>query len=273
MAASSTEFTAIILAGGSGKRLWPLSTEERPKQFLTIFGGKSLLRQTYDRLKGLADSVRVITAARLKRETERELKGIPKRDIIGEPMKRDTGAAVALGAGLVKAGVVGFFPADQLVGNDKRFAKCVRKAIAMAKKRDVIVTIGIKPTSPSTAFGYIDPQGGKFVEKPSLPKARSYVRRGYLWNAGIFIAKSSVLRETIARYAPKLAKVKLADYPKLPKISFDYAVMEKLDEVAVVKGDFGWDDVGSYAALARHFPDRLDANGNLIINGVMVPRR
>lgn len=271
MAASSTEFTAILLAGGSGKRLWPLSTAKRPKQFLTIFGGKSLLRQAYDRLKGLADSIRVITAARLKRDTERE--GIPRRDIIGEPMKRDTGAAVALGAGLVKEGVVGFFPADQLVENARRFAKCVREAIAIAKKRDVIVTIGIKPTSPSTAFGYIDPRGGKFVEKPSLAKARSYVRRGYLWNAGIFIAKSSVLRETIARYAPKLAKVKLADYPKLPKISFDYAVMEKLDEIAVVKGDFGWDDVGSYAALARHFPDKLDANGNLIIDGVVVPRR
>lgn len=270
MAASSTDFKAIILAGGSGERFWPLSTPDRPKQFLRVFGGASLLRQGVDRLLTLVESrnVHVITAARLAAATRRELPELPRANVVGEPVRRDTCAAVALGVARAGEGVLGFFPADQLVGDPARFRKAIRSAIARARKSDAIVTIGIKPTYPATSFGYVDPKSGTFVEKPDLRLAKSYIGKGYLWNAGMFIARSEVFRAAFAACAPEFTKVRLTDYPKLPKVSFDYAVMERFSRVEVVAGDFGWDDVGGYAAFDRHFPH--DRKGNVCIGACKV---
>lgn len=271
-------FKAVILAGGSGERFWPLSTAEKPKQFLRVFGGESLIRQSVRRLGKLVrpEDVYVVTSSALVAATRRELPELPRANVVGEPMRRDTGAAVALGVGIAGAAddvVVGFFPADQMVSNERAFAKSLRVAIGRASKSSSIVTIGIRPECPATGFGYVDPKTGHFVEKPDARRARSYLKRGFLWNAGMFIARARVFRAAFAAHAPAL--VPLAEfsakpprpaalkdaYAPLPRLSFDFAVMEKLSGVEVVEADCGWDDVGSYGAFDRYFPH--DSRGNV----------
>ena len=283
-------FKAIILAGGSGERFWPLSTPEKPKQFLRVFGGERLIRQSVSRLKGLVKpkDVFVITSKQLVAATRKELPELPKQNIIGEPMRRDTGAAIALGVGIAsirvgkgqkgpldrsvpkdpKDPILGFFSSDQLATNPEKFRKTVTAAIAKAKRKDAIVTIGIKPAYPATGFGYVNPKTGQFVEKPNEAKARQYLKKGYLWNAGMFIGRASVFADAIADHAPALVPLLSSrvsrlesSYEPLPRISFDFAVMEKLKNIEVVKGDFGWDDVGSYGAFDKYFPH--DARGNV----------
>lgn len=286
-------FKAVILAGGSGERFWPLSTPERPKQFLRVFGGESLIRQALARLDGLVapEDAFVVTTKSLVAATRKELPEVPKGNIIGEPMRRDTGAAVALGVGLAAQRgrkprlqaegeddpVIGFFSSDQMVANPKAFRKVVSKAVAIARRKPVIVTLGIKSTYPATCFGYISPKTRTFVEKPDAKTAKKYVKAGYLWNAGMFIARASTFRGAFAAHAPELERLtRLATdgtcgtgatgglaklYSALPKISFDYAVMEKSKNVEVVPGDFGWDDVGSFAAFDKYFPH--DSRGNV----------
>jgi len=274
-------FKAVILAGGSGERFWPLSTPERPKQFLRVFGGESLIRQSVSRLGGLVapNDVFVVTTKNLVAATRRELSEIPRGNIIGEPMRRDTGAAVALGVGLASGSesdpVIGFFSSDQMVASPRAFQKTVAKAVAIARRKAAIVTIGIKPDCPATGFGYISPKTRRFVEKPDAATAKKYVKSGYLWNAGMFIARASTFRAAFAAHAPELeslanigggartcAPARLAQlYGRLPKISFDYAVMEHAKNVEVVPGDFGWDDVGSFAAFDKYFPH--DSRGNV----------
>ena len=269
-----SDFKAIILAGGSGERFWPLSTPEKPKQFLNVFGGDSLIRQCVKRLNGLVkpQDVFVITSKALVAATRRELPELPKSNIVGEPMRRDTGAAVALGVGLAGEGVLGFFPSDQLATNPVRFRKAVAAAIAKAKGCDSIVTIGIRPDYPATQFGYVNPKTGAFVEKPNERKAKAYLKKGYLWNAGMFIGRADVFRTAFCAFAAdllplaspasRLSPASLSRlYESLPRISFDFAVMEKLKNVKVVKGDFGWDDVGSYGAFDKYFPH--DSRGNV----------
>ena len=266
---------AVIMAGGSGERFWPLSTPERPKQFLRIFDDESLLLKSVTRLGDLVapKDVYVITSRALTTATRRELPAVPKANVIGEPQGRDTGAAVALGVGVAGGAdddIIAFFPADHLIVDVPEFRRTLQKAIALARRVDTIVTIGIRPTRAATGFGYIDPKSGRFVEKPSAKRAADYLRRGYLWNAGMFIARAGVFRRAIAENAPALAALMslkvssarlAAAYAKLPRISFDYAVMEKLSRVEVVPGDFGWDDVGSFAAFDRHFAK--DSGGNV----------
>ena len=276
-----SDFKAIILAGGSGERFWPLSTPEKPKQFLRVFGGESLIRQSVNRLKGLVkpQDVFVITSKALVAATRKELPELPKANVIGEPMRRDTGAAVALGVGVAgrtggdagssgRNSVLGFFSSDQMVMNPLKFRKTVTAAIAKAKRKNAIVTIGIKPAYPATGFGYVNPKTGQFVEKPNEQKAKSYLKKGYLWNAGMFIGRAETFKAAFAAHAPALVPLFTSSvsrlkssYEPLPKISFDYAVMEKLKNVAVVKGDFGWDDVGSYGAFDKYFPH--DVRGNV----------
>lgn len=275
-------FKAVILAGGSGERFWPLSTPERPKQFLSVFGGESLIRQSVSRLGGLAgpEDTFVVTSHALAAATVAELPEFDRSHVVGEPMRRDTGPAVALGVGIAAPEgdpVVGFFPSDHLIGSPARFRATLRKAIALARKGESIVVIGIMPSYPATAFGYVDPVKGRFVEKPDLAKAKRYLKAGYLWNAGMFIARASVFRRALELCASALAGLAApggvsvralgAAYEPLPRISFDYAVMEHVSRgvgglgVAVVPGDFGWDDVGGYGAFDKYYPH--DADGNV----------
>ena len=271
-------FYAVILSGGSGERFWPLSTPERPKQFLSVFGGRSLLRQSVDRLKGVvpAENVLVVTGRALAKATRKELPEVPRRNILLEPCRRDTAAAVATACTAVEKlggedAVVAILTADHLMRDEKAFRRILSLAADAAAGSGDIVTMGVKPTYPATGFGYIKvgkPCGRvfraeKFVEKPDEATAKRYLRSGrYVWNAGMFVWKVSVMKAALAKYAPELVGITPKDYERLPRISFDYAVMEKAENVLVTSGDFGWDDVGTWTAADRHL--KTDGRRNAI---------
>lgn len=280
---------AFILAGGRGERFWPLSTFKRPKQFVSLFGGKPLLAHAVERLAGLvpAERIHIITSADLVPATRDALPCLPESNILGEPVGRDTAAAVALACGVVRAkdpqGVVAILPADPLIGDVPAFRAALADACAVAAREPVIATLGIAPTFPATGYGYIecgDPLEAsettpmrhvrRFVEKPDLATAQAYLATGaFVWNAGMFIWRAEVMAEAFRRHAPQWlplidAPTRMAEvYPILPKLSVDYAIMEKSDNLVVARGDFGWDDVGTLPALARQFP--ADTEGNVTI--------
>ena len=291
---------AVILAGGGGERFWPFSTPERPKQFLDVFGGGSLLRRTFLRILPCVPPERtfVITGADFAAATRAELPELPPENIVGEPCRRDTAAACALACALVakKGGrdaVAAVLPADHLVADEPAFRRTLADAAAAASRTDAIVTIGIAPEAPSTGFGYIQRGGDaglglgtpvaralRFAEKPDLASAKAYLASGeYLWNAGLFVWRAETLAREFAK-RPALAALAAAVeaapegglegtlaamYPGLERISFDYAIMEHAPSVLVCRGDFGWDDVGTWEALRRHMP--ADADGNVAVGG------
>ncbi len=277
---------AFILAGGRGERFWPLSTFHRPKQFVTLFEGKPLIAHAVERLTGLvpAERIYVITSADLVPATQTALPELPAENILGEPMGRDTAAAVALACGIVTKrdpeGVVAILTADHLMADVPAFRSVLADAYAVAAQHEAIVTIGIAPTFPATGYGYIECADAlegsvatpfrkvrRFVEKPDLVTAQAYLETGaFVWNAGMFIWRASVMATAFRNHAPQwLPLVEAPEtmetlYPTLPKLSIDYAIMEKSDNLLVARGDFGWDDVGSLTALAEHFPKDVDGN-------------
>ena len=293
----SSPVYAIILAGGNGERFWPLSDPERPKQFVDLFGGKTLIRHAVDRLAGFVPPERtiVITNERLVRMTRSALPMVPAANIYGEPCRRDTAAAVATACGLIKRlggeDAVGcVLAADHLIEPADKFRRVLEDAVFAAEKTDAIVTLGIKPTSPATGYGYIEAgekiaaktktafnRVKRFVEKPDLKTAKKYLAKGnFRWNAGMFIWKATVLERAFREHAPDLAimidavsaakdlkRLLKREYSALRAISFDYAVMEKATNVVVAECPFDWDDVGSWTAVGRHFA--ADSDGNVIV--------
>lgn len=292
---------AVIMAGGNGERFWPLSTPERPKQFLDLFGARALIRQAVDRLEGLIPPERtfVVTAGRFVARTREVLPMLPPENIVGEPCRRDTAPAAATACGLVlKAGgpdAVGcILTADQLIAPAEAFRATLADAIAAAARTGAIVTMGLVPTRPETGFGYIEcgPRVDfgtrtvfhdvrRFVEKPNMETARFYLATGgFLWNAGMFIWTAAALRAAIREHAPDLAPlveaVAAGDparavrdlYPGLRAISFDFAVMERAKKILVAESRFDWDDVGSWTAVEHHFPQ--DAAGNTALGATLL---
>ncbi len=284
---------AVILAGGKGVRLWPESREARPKQLCNFFGDKSMLEHTIERLVVTgSDKVMVVTNQAQVGMIRSSLgKDYLKRvEIVGEPRGRNT--APALGLALARYWpeqsdeVVGIFPADHYVTDQLAFTAVVSQAVAAARE-NYLVTIGIQPEYPETGYGYIQKSDtviagidGAFVvrafkEKPDPKTARSYLESGgYLWNAGIFIGKVGLLVEEYSRYLPEIYQYiesgyekYLANYENLPEISIDYGIAEKSSRVAVVEGDFGWSDVGSWKALAELLPG--DERGNVLLGDVV----
>ena len=291
----SNPIYALILAGGSGERFWPLSRRNRPKQLLRLVSERTLLEKTIARLEGLVPSDRILILTNVDQEKAVRdlLKAFPKQNIIAEPAKRDTAAAVALGAGWVAArdhaATMLVLPVDHVIVDRAAFQETMKTAAAAAEETGALVTIGIKPTWACPGFGYIE-QGEpvrlrgdgtiavhhvvRFREKPNTDLAESFLRKGnFRWNAGMFVwSVATVLRE-FNRHAPELAdfisqvrtpkeleKILRERFPKLPRISFDYAIMEKADRVLVVEASFDWDDVGSWQAVARYF--KKDEHGN-----------
>lgn len=292
---------AVILAGGSGERFWPLSTKARPKQFISLFGGRPLLSLAVERLAGFVPNERIfiITAQHLVDDTATAAWNIPRSNIIGEPCKRDTAPAIAVACGLVMArdpeGVVCILTADQLMSDVETFRTTLMDATKVARQEKSVVTIGIQPTHPATGFGYIEAdtplniaktvtlfnKAKRFVEKPDAYTAARYIESGrFFWNAGMFIWRTDTMRDALATYAPDLAdlceriaqvalspenldQVMRQTYPHLRSISIDYAVMEHLDNIIMARGAFGWDDVGSWPSLAGHFT--ADQDGNVIV--------
>src|SRR5438552_668671 len=280
----SNPIYALILAGGSGERFWPLSRRNRPKQLLRLVSERTLLEETVARLEGFVPTERILILTNIEQEkgVRDLLEGFPKQNIIAEPAKRDTAAAVALGAGWVAArdhsATMLAFPADHVIADRAAFQETMKTAAAAAEETGALVTIGVKPTWACPGFGYIE-QGGavrlrnvgaettvhhvvRFREKPNTDLAESFLRKGnFRWNAGMFVwSVPSVLSE-FNRHTPELAsfisQVRAQDnfektvrerFTQLPRISFDYAIMEKADRVLVVEASFDWDDVGSWRA-------------------------
>ncbi|HEY0945092.1 MAG TPA: mannose-1-phosphate guanylyltransferase, partial [Opitutaceae bacterium] len=268
----------VIIAGGKGERFWPQSRAPRPKHLLPVVGSKPLLAQTLARVKGLApaQNIFVITSAVQAKAVRAVCKGLlPAANIVAEPVGRDTAAAVGLAAALVAQrdpeGVFAILPADHVIHDTKSYQADLKAAFAAAAAEPVMVTIGITPTEPATGFGYIQRadtwrQFGdrtvyrvkRFVEKPKAGVAQEYLASGdYVWNAGMFVWSVPVVEAAFSQHAPELAgglaKIRaglkkrrpLADvlkkiYPTLPKISVDYALLEKSENVVVLSSSFDW---------------------------------
>lgn len=253
---------ALILAGGAGTRLRPLSSDENPKQFLRIFNGQSLLQKTYARVRGVADAIYISTNDAYEAKCREH---VPKAVVLTEPARRNTAPAIALCCFEIEQRegpcVVAILPSDHFIGDEVEFASVIEQAFSFAESNDYLVTIGIEPTEPNTGYGYLQLGNEiapgvirleRFTEKPSREKAEEFLRAGnYAWNAGIFVWRVSLFRRELEQAAPEIAKVTRENYESLPSISIDYALMEKSTRVAAIRGDFGWSDVGSFEALER----------------------
>lgn len=284
---------AVIMAGGAGTRLWPLSRKNRPKQLMRIFEGKSLLRLSFERLRALLDAeqIHIITGQDSVEVMAEELPELPRENFMGEPCARDTANAVGLAAHLLALedpeGTMGIFTADHVITPIDVFARTVQQGFEAAEHHaDALITFGIKPRSAHTGYGYIH-RGGRldgdayeireFKEKPDQPTAERYVESGdYYWNSGMFVWRIPTILEQIRRHQPVIAEglqAVAADFhdpdkadavrrrfEALPKISVDFAIMEKADRIAVVEMPCDWLDVGSWTALAEIF--KADDAGN-----------
>jgi mannose-1-phosphate guanylyltransferase len=286
---------AVILAGGSGTRFWPLSRRRRPKQLLELLGRGTLLERTVARLKGVVppQNVVIITGEHLRGEVRRVLPRLRPGQILAEPAARNTAPAIGLVAHELlrrdPEAVMAVLPSDHLIAKPEAFRKVLAAAFEWADTEGRSVTLGLKPTRPDTGFGYIRLgrlagratgrrvyRAERFTEKPPYPTARRYVASGkYLWNGGMFVWRASTFLCNLERFRPEMArglekiaraggvrarKVLARVYPGLEKISVDYAVMEKARGVYVIPAEMGWSDVGSWAVVHELSPQDRDGN-------------
>jgi len=290
---------AVILAGGSGKRLWPLSRQERPKQLLDItYREQSLLQATFARLEPLMppDAVYVITAGRYMEDTGEQLPSLPSSNILKEPQGRGSAPAIGLAALHLwhrdPEAVMACLPADHFIADPERFRQVLSAAEQVAREGH-LVTLGIRPDHPQTGYGYIevgdkltevgefDVHGvRRFTEKPDGRKAREFVQGGrHFWNSGMFVWKASTILEEIEKHLPRLHQclsevgcvlgteaeetVLERTWPEVEKETIDFGVMEKADDVMVIPVEMGWSDIGSWASLEDLLP--ADEDGNVVV--------
>jgi mannose-1-phosphate guanylyltransferase len=288
----ATSVYAVILAGGYGERFWPLSRKAKPKHHLALFSERTLLSATVDRLDGFVpfERILVLTGIDQADAVRALLPELPHENFIVEPLRRDTAAAMALAAGAIARrdphATVVVLPADHHIPNAFDFQTSLRAAVHAAERNASIVTVAIKPDWACPGFGYLELGGPlehdghhvkpvvRFHEKPSAEKASEYLAQGnFRWNAGMFVWTVPVLQEALRSTAPELSvfcegfqnssdphEFLAAKFASVPKISFDYAVMEKLSGVLAVEAGFDWDDLGGWAAAGKYFP--MDAHGN-----------
>jgi mannose-1-phosphate guanylyltransferase len=285
------QFYPVILAGGRGTRFWPLSRKRRAKQLLPLNSEKSMIQETMERLKFAADSKNfwVVTNDDLREPIARQLKGVAKKQILAEPVGRNTAPAIGLAAFILAKhdpdAILGLFPSDQVIVNEKAFKAKLAKAIDIAASGENIVTLGIQPTRPETGYGYIQTGSEfgdgavrvqRFREKPDAKTAEEYVKAGnFFWNSGMFIWAASTLVHALREHLPKTAELleKIAStygtrkfdatfaklYPKCENISVDYAVLEprsakgeESSNIYCIPADIGWNDLGSWSAHYDH---------------------
>ena len=287
----------VIMAGGNGERFWPESRKALPKQFLPIVGDEPMLTQTVNRLKGMIDPKNIfVIAGEQHRSVIIDIcPDLDPEKVIGEPVGRDTAPAVALAATLVSRedpnAVFAMLPADAVIDDANNFCSVLESAFVLAEAESVLVTIGIKPTSPATGYGYIQKSEAKeayagnqsysvsrFVEKPNLENEKEYLASGdYYWNAGMFIWSVDSIRSEFEKNCASLWKSLLSvnealdkgeslgailvrEYSTIEKISVEYAIIEKANNVAMIESTFDWDDVGEWSAIERH--NYSDEQGN-----------
>lgn len=284
---------ALVLAGGSGQRFWPVSRDRLPKQLLALFGGKTLLEHTIDRLDGVVprENILVLTNQQQLDSVCEVLKDFPREQILAEPEKRDTAPAITLGIGWVAArdpqATMMVLPSDHWIQDKEEFHRAVRTALAAAQQSQALVTIGIKPTWPCPSYGYVE-QGApfstpgtvavhevtRFREKPKQEVAAQYLEQGnFVWNAGMFFWSVAAVRRDLGFHCAELAGFIDAlecssdfaatvqqEFPTLPKVSIDYALMEKAGRVLNVEATFDWDDVGNWTSMASYLTE--DEGGN-----------
>lgn len=292
---------AVIMAGGSGTRFWPASRRLRPKQLLPLAPGdeRSLLRATLERIAPLVpvERVLVVTSAALADATAAELPELPRENLLAEPTGRNTAPCVGWAASYVRRrdpnGVLVVLPADHHIGMPDAYLEVLRRGLDSAS-RGAVVTVGIEPTRPETGYGYLEVgdavgeqihRARRFVEKPNRQRAEQFLAAGnFLWNSGMFFFRADTILDAIAAHLPGLGQQLRAydvaaasgveaalvekTYETLPSVSIDHGVMEKVDEVLVVPGSFGWNDLGSWTTsweMAEH-----DAHGNALPEGAVV---
>jgi mannose-1-phosphate guanylyltransferase len=278
---------AVIMAGGAGTRFWPASRALRPKQLLPLSGGAPLLAETVRRLAPLVteDRVIVVTGEHLAEGTTKAVPGVPAAQILREPSPRNTAPCIAWANAVVNRldpeAVVAVLPSDHFIADEPAFRKVVEQAIESARGGRV-TTIGIVPTRPDTGYGYIelgDDLGSgvrkvaRFVEKPNRETAERFLAgKRHLWNAGMFFFRVKDMTALVAKHLPELAagvakidadaSTLASVFPTLPSVSIDVGVMEKAEGLAVVPGDFGWNDIGSWESAWEL--GAKDANGNAL---------
>jgi len=295
---------AVIMAGGTGKRLWPLSRQKRPKQVLKLLDGQTLLTRCFDRLRPVFDvrNILVLTNAEYADLVREDLHDLPMHNVIAEPAVRDTAGAIGLAAAVLAkhdpAAVMSILTADQLIEPPEVLQQALKDAFEfIAGNPDALITFGIKPTFPSTQLGYIKCVNPRewprcrnavysvesFREKPDRPTAERYVGSGqYFWNSGMFVWRAQTILANLHRFLPDsvepLRRIAAAWdtpdqemalqewFPKLPKISIDYAVMEKAEQVHAIQLNCKWLDMGSFAALADVI--KSDENNNIVVAGI-----
>lgn len=292
---------AVIIAGGLGKRLWPKSRAGLPKSFLSLKGKRSLLQDTVSRVRKFIpkDNIIIITNRDHLKVVYKQLPAFKKKNIIAEPVSRNTAAAVCVGAFLVRKrnpnGVIFVIPADHIIEDSIMLKEIFSFASLIAGMKESIITLGIKPSYPASGFGYIkagEPcrnlvsnkrysiyKVDKFVEKPNAKKARDFLKsKRYFWNSGIFIARAEVFLDEFKRYKPGIYEIaKMIEkglgtkrqqgllnrhYRRFPNISLDYAVMEKTKKAYVIKSEISWKDIGSWKSLDGYL--KKDVNGNVV---------
>ena len=279
---------ALILAGGSGTRFWPLSRNAKPKQLLDLFGSGTMLRQAVNRVSGLVppENIFILTNHLQEAEVRRQVAEIPAENIVAEPARRDTAPAVALGIGLIaardpQANMI-VIPSDSLILDDTAFRELTEDALNLAGREAALMTIGIRPTWACPSYGYIERAGKlsaeglthecyevlRFREKPDAATAAEYLASGnFTWNAGMFIWNVAHVRSQLATHTPQLAdfidRLTVAadlpafiasEFPALTPISIDFALMEKADRVLNFEATFDWDDVGSWISVGKYLP-------------------
>ncbi len=297
---SNVEHTfALILAGGGGTRLWPKSRKKTPKQFLKLNGETTMLQVTASRFAKLVpwEKIIVVTTKAYVQDVLEQLPEIPPQNILAEPEKKDTALAMLTGALFAKAqdeeAVVVNDAADHVVENEQEFLRLMRAAITVAKEKKYLVSVGITPTHPSSAFGYIKVGEeikkvdsnvpvfavDSFTEKPNIATARAFISTGkYFWNANNYVWAASTLQEAFKKHAPEtyqatkqlenltaqqFSKQLNLIYQNAPSISIDYAISEKVDNLVLIPGDFGWDDIGEWKVV--YDLGKKDLAGNVII--------